>query len=65
VLTISISNEVNDMPDRNQNPDREHEEMVAEYERLLKCYQLASWDDRNVIWAVLNKYAPKIDEICD
>lgn len=53
------------MPERNQNPDREHEEMVAEYERLLKCYQLASWDDRNVIWAVLNKYAPKIDEICD
>ena len=45
-------------------PDPEYDEIVLEYERLLKCYQLASWDDRNVIWAVLNKYAPLIDEIC-
>ena len=48
-----------------EHPDQEREEMIAEYERLLKCYQLASRDDRNVIWAVLNKYAPKIDIICD
>lgn len=47
-----------------EHPDQEREEMIAEYERLLKCYQLASRDDRNVIWAVLNKYAPKIDIIC-
>lgn len=32
-----------------------------EIERLIACYQIASRDDRNVVWAALNKYAPQID----
>lgn len=33
---------------------------VKELERLLACYQIASFDDRKVVWAVLNKYAAYI-----
>ena len=33
------------------------EDFVKELERLLACYQIASFDDRKVVWAVLNKYA--------
>ncbi|MGN0400013.1 MAG: hypothetical protein ACI4EO_07790 [Blautia sp.] len=39
----------------------EKEEFVKELQRLLACYQIASFDDRKVIWAVLNKYAAYID----
>lgn len=34
------------------------EEDTSELQRLLACYQIASPDDRKVVWAVLNKYAP-------
>lgn len=36
---------------------------VMELQRLLMCYQLASRDDKNVVWAALNKYASQIDKI--
>ena len=39
-------------------PDEDEE--VLELQRLLACYQIASPDDRKVVWAVLNKYAPRI-----
>ena len=39
---------------------REEDESVRELERLVACYELASADDRRVVWAVLNKYAPFI-----
>lgn len=41
--------------------DSERDAYVQELQRLLACYQLAN--DRNVVWAVLNKYAPHIDTI--
>lgn len=41
----------------------ENDEERLEIERLIACYQIASRDDRNVVWAALNKYAPKIDKI--
>jgi len=43
--------------------DSERDAYVQELQRLLACYQLARSDDRNVVWAVLNKYAPHIDTI--
>jgi hypothetical protein len=36
----------------------EFEEDALELQRLLACYQVASPDDKKVVWAVLNKYAP-------
>lgn len=45
------------METKNQE-DREREEHVQELERLLSCYQVASRDDKNVVWAALNKYMP-------
>lgn len=41
--------------------DRESEKI--ELQRLIACYQVASRDDRNVVWAALNKYASQIDKI--
>ena len=41
--------------------DTDREETIKELQRLLACYQLASFDDRKVVWAVLNKYASRID----
>lgn len=41
----------------------ENDEERLEIERLIACYQIASRDDKNVVWAALNKYAPKIDKI--
>lgn len=32
-----------------------------EIQRLVLCYQAASPDDRRVVWAALNKYAPLAD----
>lgn len=43
---------------RDQTAD--HEEAVLELQRLLACYQLASMDDKRVVWAALNKYAKHI-----
>ncbi len=42
---------------------RERDEQVKELQRLLACYQIASSDDKAVVWAVLNKYAPLIEDI--
>lgn len=36
----------------------EREDAVLELERLLRCYQCASFYERNIVWSVLNKYAP-------
>ena len=36
-------------------------EYLAELERLISCYQMASRDDKNVVWAVLNKYVVYLD----
>lgn len=36
---------------------------VQELQRLVMCYQVASRDDKNVVWAALNKYAGRIDRI--
>ena len=33
-------------------------ESIEELQRLIKCYQIASRDDKNVVWAALNKYLP-------
>ena len=41
-----------------RDDDRDRE---MELQRLVACYELASSDDRRVIWAALNKYAPCID----
>lgn len=43
--------------------DEDPETFVFELQRLLMCYQIASRDDRNVVWAALNKYAAQIDNI--
>ena len=36
------------------------EVLTEELHRLLSCYQVASRDDKTVVWAVLNKYLPII-----
>ena len=41
----------------------EREELVNEYQRLLACYQIATRDDKNVVWAALNKYIPLIGPV--
>lgn len=52
------------MPENEKKQFRfQNDEKRLELERLIACYQLASRDDRNVVWAALNKYAPKIDRL--
>ena len=46
-----------------ESANSEREELVLELQRLLSCYQMATADDKKVVWAVLNKYAPYIDSI--
>ncbi len=46
---------------KEQQTSLEQEAFILELQRLLSCYQLASAPDKNVVWAVLNKYAPQID----
>ena len=42
--------------------------MLAEYQldveiqRLIICYQHANIDDKRVVWAALNKYAPYVPD---
>lgn len=43
--------------------DDSQDAFALELQRLVLCYQEASCDDRNVVWAVLNKYASKIDKL--
>ena len=48
------------MPDEKTVEETMQEELAMEYRRLLACYQIASRDDKNVVWAVMNKYLPQI-----
>jgi hypothetical protein len=50
-----------DMPEQDAREEKERTEQVNELQRLLACYQLASRDDKNVVWAALNKYMPYVD----
>ena len=34
--------------------------LILELNRLLACYQLASQEDREIVWYALNKYVDKI-----
>lgn len=43
--------------------DEDPETFVFELQRLLMCYQVASREDINVVWAALNKYAAQVDKI--
>lgn len=36
------------------------EALMDELRRLVSCYQIASRDDKAVVWAALNKYLPLI-----
>lgn len=46
-----------------ESANSEREELVLELQRLLSCYQMTTADDKKVVWAVLNKYAPYIESI--
>ena len=41
--------------------EKERQEQGQELQRLLACYQVASRDDKNVVWAALNKYMPYVN----
>lgn len=49
------------MNSENSNEEKERQEQVNELQRLLACYQVASRDDKNVVWAALNKYMPYVN----
>lgn len=49
------------MSSDNTRESKEHQEQVQELQRLLACYQVASRDDKNVVWAALNKYMPYVN----
>lgn len=38
----------------------ESDAFILELQRLLACYQLASTEDRKIVWSALNKYVPHI-----
>ena len=40
--------------------DRDRNELMEELQRMISCYQIASRDDKNVVWSVLNKYMPYV-----
>ena len=48
------------MSDEYAANDAEREAFILELQRLLACYQIASRDDRNVVWSAMNKYLPRI-----
>lgn len=37
-----------------------HDKFVTELQQLLACYQLATEDERKIVWSVLSKYAHQI-----
>lgn len=44
-----------------QSPhDSKQDSLVLELQQLLACYQLASKQDREIVWSALNKYMPNI-----
>ena len=57
-----MSNEADVIAELNRRRD-DDEDREKEERRLVACYRHASPDDKQVIWAVLNKYAPLIIEI--
>lgn len=44
-----------------------HEEdpELLELERLILAYQYADTRDRQIVWAVLNRYMPEVDRLTD
>lgn len=57
-----MSNEADVIAELNRRRD-DDADREAEERRLVACYRHATPDDKRVIWAVLNKYAPLIIEI--
>ena len=53
-----MQNDVSKMMREDVDPDG----TLMELQRLIECYQLADFDDKSVIWAVLNKYARYVSE---
>lgn len=51
------------MPEERTQEEIMQDELALEYRRLLACYQIASRDDKNVVWAAMNKYLPHITVI--
>ena len=49
------------MSEELRNEEQDRKEFVDELQRLLACYQIASRDDKNVVWAALNKYMPYVN----
>lgn len=48
---------------QDHNESKERQELMQELDTLLMCYQVASDDDKAVVWAVLNKYAPLVADL--
>lgn len=48
---------------REREQEALRDEYVKELQRLLACYQIASRDDKNVVWSALNKYLPHINVV--
>ena len=44
-------------------PRDEVKDMELEVKRLVACYMVSSPEDRRVVWAALNKYAPYADHL--
>lgn len=40
--------------------DSKQDPFVLELQQLLACYQLATKQDREIVWSALNKYMPNI-----
>ena len=45
---------------REESEETERQAFMLELQRLVSCYQIASRDDKNVVWAALNKYMPSL-----
>ena len=46
-----------------QQYNQDKENYVRELQKLLACYQLASLEDRKVVWAALDKYSHHVKQI--
>ncbi|MCC8066387.1 MAG: hypothetical protein LIO94_04715 [Clostridiales bacterium] len=53
-----MSERISIQPQKPAVPKRD--EFVLELQRLLACYQLATEEDRQIVWSALNKYVDKI-----
>lgn len=43
--------------------DQDKENYVRELQKLLACYQLATPEDKKVVWAALDKYIHHVNQI--